>query len=167
MVFRIAKILLVASAGLALLLVGADNLLDYDANFEVVRHIASMDALPRDAPLLWRAVTSPLLHHLAYWLIIAAELASGALTLLGARRLYAGLRLPAARFNAAKETAAAGVALGLLLYFFGFMVIGGEWFEMWRAGVWNMQEPAFRFIGCLGVVLIFLAQNDSELDEGP
>jgi predicted small integral membrane protein len=163
MIFRIAKILLVASAGVQLLFVGLGNLFDYDANFQVVRHILSMDALPPGTPLSWRAITAPAAHHLCYWLIIVAELASSALMLLGTYRLTSARRLGAARFDAEKQFGAAGLTLALSLYFGGFMVVGGEWFEMWRAGPWNMQEPAFRFVGCLGLILIFLAQNESEL----
>ena len=40
------------------------------------------------------------------------------------------------------------------------MAIGGEWFQMWRAGAYNMQEPAFRFIGSVGLVLLFINQRD-------
>ena len=52
---------------------------------------------------------------------------------------------------------------GFALWFFGFMVVGGEWFQMWQSQTWNGQEAAFRFIGCIGLVLIFLAQKDDEL----
>jgi hypothetical protein len=29
-----------------------------------------------------------------------------------------------------------------------------------------MQEPAFRFVGSVGIVLLFLAQRDEELPKG-
>ena len=163
MITRGAKIFLVASTGLMLLIVGLDNILDYGTNFDGVRHTLSMDAISPPSPLAWRAITSPILHHLFYWLIIAAELAGAGVALYGAWRLAQVLRLDARSFNGAKETAVLGLAIGLALYFTGFMVVGGEWFEMWRAGDWNMQQPAFRFVGSVGVVLIFLVQPDAEL----
>ena len=46
------------------------------------------------------------------------------------------------------------------------MIVGGEWFQMWRSDGWNMQEPAFRFIGGIGVVLIFLCQPDGDIHSG-
>jgi predicted small integral membrane protein len=59
--------------------------------------------------------------------------------------------------------AVTGLVLGFALWFFGFMVVGGEWFQMWQSQSWNGQEAAFRFIGCIGLVLIFLVQKDDEL----
>jgi predicted small integral membrane protein len=32
----------------------------------------------------------------------------------------------------------------ILLFFGGFIVIGGEWFQMWRSDDWNGLDPAFR-----------------------
>ncbi len=162
MVLRGAKIGLAACMGVVLLLVGVDNLLDYQTNFEAVRHIMSMDTLPSDA-FAWRAVTSPALHHLVYWLIIATEIAAAALTFLGCFRLYRVIAASAGTFNAAKATAVLGLSLALALYLLGFLGVAGEWFEMWRSTDWNMQQPAFRFVGSIGVVLIFLAQRDDEL----
>jgi len=34
---------------------------------------------------------------------------------------------------------------------------------MWRSDGWNMQEPAFRFVGAVGIILLFLAQGDEDL----
>ena len=45
----------------------------------------------------------------------------------------------------------------------GFLVVGGEWFQMWQSKTWNGQEAAFRFIACIGLVLIFVNQPDGEL----
>jgi predicted small integral membrane protein len=50
-----------------------------------------------------------------------------------------------------------------LLWFGGFLVVGGEWFQMWQSKTWNGQEAAFRFVACIGLVLIFLNQPDGEL----
>jgi predicted small integral membrane protein len=162
MMARIAKIAVAAAAGVLILLVGLDNLFDYGTNFDVVQHILSMDAIP-PTPLVWRAITSPTLHHLCYGFIILAEFVSAGLTLFGAWILWRARGEAAAAFNRAKGPAIAGLAVGFLLYFFGFMAIGGEWFQMWRAGVYNMQEPAFRFIGSVGVAMIFIALADMEL----
>lgn len=48
-------------------------------------------------------------------------------------------------------------------WFAGFLVVGGEWFQMWQSKTWNGQEAAFRFVACIGLVLIFLNQPDGEL----
>ncbi|MGH6819008.1 MAG: DUF2165 family protein [Methylovirgula sp.] len=151
-----AKIVLVGCVGVLGVLTGIDNILDYRTNFEVVRHVLSMDALPPGSAFAWRAITDPRLQRLAYAAIIATELLYGSICILGALRLF-GTRGPAIRsFDAAKGLAVAGLALGFALYFFGFFVVGGEWFQMWQASQWNMQESAFRFLGAIGFVLILL-----------
>lgn len=155
---RIAKILLVGCAGVLGLLTGIDNIIDYRTNFEVVRHVMSMDAVPANSVLLWRAITDPALHRLFYWIIIAIELLYGGLCILGALRLL-GAKDPDS-FDRAKGLAVAGLGLGVTLYFFGFLIVGGEWFQMWQAGQWNMQEPAFRFLASVGLILVFLSLPD-------
>jgi predicted small integral membrane protein len=164
MIIRLSKVLLAASAGVFALLVGIDNLLDYGTNLVFVEHVLSMDTTFADSGLRWRAITSPWLHHAAYWLIIAAELVTGALCLAGAWRLYAARAASAARFNAAKDLAVAGLACGFLLYFLGFLVVGGEWFKMWQSETWNAQAAAFRFAACFALVLIFVVLRDEELE---
>ncbi|HEY8128465.1 MAG TPA: DUF2165 family protein, partial [Hyphomicrobium sp.] len=66
-------------------------------------------------------------------------------------------------FNRAKAYAIAAALFAFLLWFFGFMVVGGEWFAMWESQAWNGQEAAFRFYMAALVVLIFLNQADPDL----
>lgn len=163
MVIRTAKVLLVLLIGLCALLIGIDNIIDYPTNYAFVQHVMSMDTIFPTSTLTWRAITSPLLHHLAYGLIIAAELATGIICIAGARRLWRHRDAEARLFNAAKDLATIGLTLGFTLWFFGFMTIGGEWFQMWQSETWNGQQAAFRFIVCVGLVLLFLNQKDDEL----
>jgi predicted small integral membrane protein len=160
-ILRISKIFLVACVSLFALLVGFDNILDYQPNFEAVRHILSMDTVSDDSTLRWRAITSEPVHHAAYWLIIAAEIASGLICARGAFDLYRALPQDGRAFDARKDIATLGLVALFGLYFLGFMIVGGEWFQMWRSAEWNEQEPAFRFIGCIGLILLFLRQPDS------
>ncbi len=46
----------------------------------------------------------------------------------------------------------------------GFMAVGGEWFAMWPSQLWNGQQAAFRFNATLLGVLVFVNQEDPELD---
>jgi predicted small integral membrane protein len=163
MVARLSKILLVLFVGLILLLVGIDNIIDYQTNFVFVQHVMTMDTVSPGTTLTWRAVSQPALHHAAFAFIIAAELVSGGLCAAGAWRLWEALGADAARFNAMKDTAITGLVCGFVLYFFGFLVIGGEWFQMWQSQTWNAQASAFRFLASIGLVLIFLNQRDGEL----
>lgn len=162
MIVRLSKAALTLSAGLFGLLVGVDNILDYGTNFAFVQHVLSMDTTFPGNALLWRAITSVWVHYFAYAVIIGAELAVGALCVAGAWRLFAARALPAVQFNEAKGLATAGLAAGFVLYFFGFLVVGGEWFQMWQSQTWNGQEAAFRFAASFGLVLIFVSQEDTD-----
>jgi len=161
---RLVKTAMVASAGLFALLVTFNNLVDYGSNYEFVRHTLSMDTTFADNALKGRAVTSPALWTAAYCLIILTEAAVGILLALAATRLAVNLRAGARQFGAAKKYAVFGAGLGFLLWFTGFMVVGGEWFAMWQSKDWNGQEPAFRFYITLLAILIFLNQPDGEID---
>ena len=55
--------------------------------------------------------------------------------------------------------------MGFLLWFTGFMVVGGEWFAMWQSQAWNGQQAAFWFYMTLLAVVIFVNQPDGDLDD--
>jgi predicted small integral membrane protein len=48
------------------------------------------------------------------------------------------------KFNSSKKNAYIGISLGIILWFVGFSVVGGEWFSMWQSADWNGLEPADR-----------------------
>mgnify|MGYP001818435512 FL=1 len=162
MFIRLAKVVLVLQIGLFALLVGVDNIIDYDSNFQFVRHVLSMDTTFPGNALMGRAITDPALHHLAYALIIAAEIITGLLCIAGAAWLFRHISASPVRFQQAKSLAVCGLTLGFTLWFFGFLTIGGEWFQMWQSQQWNGQQAAFRFIVCIGVVLAILLLPDSD-----
>jgi predicted small integral membrane protein len=163
MIARMSKALLVLQVGLFSLLVGTDNIVDYGTNYAFVEHVMEMDTVFPDSSLKWRAITNDTLNEATYALIIAVEIMTGLLCVTGAVRLWQARGATAADFNAAKGIATAGLVLGLSLWFFGFMTVAGEWFQMWQSKTWNGQEAAFRFIACIGLVLLFLNQRDGEL----
>jgi predicted small integral membrane protein len=163
MLVRTSKALLTFLLGLFALLIGLDNIIDYGTNFAFVQHVLSMDTTLPGNKLMWRAITSEWVHHLAYALIIAAELATGALCSAGAWRLFQTRNARAQAFNGSKERAISGLVAGFGLFFFGFLVVGGEWFQMWQSQTWNGQEAAFRVAVCFGLVLIFVAAKDDDI----
>ena len=95
--------------------------------------------------------------------IIAAEGVTGTLFFAGAIRLFQVRNEPAEMFNEAKVYTIAACLLAFLVWFFGFMVVAGEWFAMWQSTTWNGQEAAFRFYMAVLGVLIFVNQPDAEL----
>jgi predicted small integral membrane protein len=160
---RLVKTSMVASIALFALLVAFDNVVDYDSNYEFVRHTLSMDTTFPGNALRGRAITSSVAWDVAYGVIILTEAATGIVLALGAFRLAINLQAGAVRFNAAKTPVVVGVGLGFLLWFTGFMVLGGEWFAMWQSKAWNGQQAAFWFYMTLLAVGIFVNQRDGEL----
>lgn len=165
MATRYSKVLLVAAIGLLALVITLNNLVDYDSNFLYIQHVMSMDTTFANNQLKPRAIESGTLQTAAYWGIIATEAVISGLCLWGAANLFRALGQPMAGFNQAKAVATYGLTLAFLFWFVGFMVIGGEWFAMWQSQDWNGQQPAFRFIGCVGLVLIYLNQPEPPTSE--
>lgn len=162
---RIAKIVMVACLAVFCLLVVFGNLTDYQANFLFVKHVMSMDTTYPGNTLMYRAITSPELWHAAYALIIAGEALAGVLFLAGAVRLFQVRREPGAIFDGAKGWTIAGGLVAFLVWFFGFMVVAGEWFLMWQSETWNGQPAAFRFYLTALAVLVFVNQPDGDLPD--
>jgi predicted small integral membrane protein len=159
---RSVKIFMVGSLFLFALLVAWNNVVDYDTNAAFVRHTLSMDTTFPGNRLMGRAMAEPAIWTAAYCAIIAVEASIAALLGIGAIQLAVNLKQPAARFNAAKGLATIGLGLAFLLWFTGFMVIGGEWFAMWQSPTWNGQQAAFRFCMVALGVLIFVDRPDVE-----
>ena len=96
--------------------------------------------------LMYRSITNPTLWQIAYAMIIAAEGVTGILFLAGAIRLFQVRDAPARSLQSGQGSMRSRPAmLGFLVWFFGFMVVAGEWFAMWQSATWNGQEAAFRF----------------------
>lgn len=155
MIFRTAKVFLTATLAAYFLLVACTNISDYQTNFRFVQHVLSMDTIPLDSRVQWRAIHSTTIDHLFYWIIILWEFTVGTCCAFGAARLAASLRSPQG-FEAAKTVPIAGLCLGLLLWSFAFITVGGEWFMMWESTVWNGESPAFRMFTINALVILFL-----------
>jgi len=133
------------------------------SNYQFVRHVLSMDTTFPDNALRPRAIDSETLWPAAHAVIIAAEASTGLLLPLGAVVLLGRLRASVKIFNHAKLWAVAGLTLGFCLWFFDFIVIGGEYFAMWQSKIWNGQGGAFRIATTMLAALIFVGLPDGEL----
>lgn len=165
MTFRLCKIALVAAVGFFLLLVVFNNLTDYGSNYGFVHHVLAMDTTFPGNRAMWRALTAPPIHHAFYALIIAWEALSCGLAFAGAWKLWRARRDAAAAFHRAKSVATLALTVSLLQWLVAFITVGGEWFLMWQSQIWNGQDAAFRMFACIGLVLVFLAQDDKELGD--
>ncbi len=164
LIVRLAKIAMTASLAAFAFIVTYDNLIDYGTNYEFVKHVLSMDTTFPGNKLTGRAITDPTLWNFAYGGIIAAEGITFILLAIATIALFLSMRAPARAFHRSKAWLVAGVTAGFLVWFFGFMVVGGEYFSMWQSKSWNGQEAAFRFYMTMLGVLIFVMQPDAELD---
>ncbi|MGB3123725.1 MAG: DUF2165 domain-containing protein [Pseudomonas sp.] len=162
MASRYAKIVLTLALAAFATMVAFNNIIDYGSNFAFVKHVLSMDTTFPDNAAMYRSITTPWLWHGAYVLIIFGEALTALLLALGARLLWRSRHTTGAEFNRAKSCATSGLALGFVVWFFGFMVVGGEWFLMWQSHQWNGQDAAFKFYMAIVGVLIFLNQPDSD-----
>ncbi|MCE3556489.1 DUF2165 domain-containing protein [Pseudonocardia sp. RS11V-5] len=154
-----ANTFLVAANALYLLLVAFGNITDFSANQAFVQHVLAMDTTNFGAPsgtgldprVMWRAVTDPGLQTAAYVGVIVWELAAG-LVLAAAVVVRLRGRHPAHGL----WLSTAGLMMVLVLFLGGFIVMGGEWFQMWRSTAWNGLDPAFRNTMVAMVTLVLL-----------
>lgn len=156
---RLLQALVVFLSGLFALFVFAGNLMDYDSNFQFVKHVLSMDTTFEGNALMWRAIDVTWIHHVAYIGIIVAEGLFAALGLIGGVRLFLH-RNDAVRFNRAKAWGYAAYGLGFLIWYVGFVIIGSEWFAMWQSSSWNGKDTAMNISMLWGVFAVLLAMNE-------
>lgn len=144
---------LVACNALYIFLVAVGNITDYDTNFAFVQHVLSMDTTnfgaaagtDLDPDVMWRAITDPVVWNIAYIGVIVWESAA-ALVLIGACIAWLRAFITRGAYDLARTLSTIG------------LLIGGEWFQMWRSTAWNGLDPAFRnaVLAAITLVLIHL-----------
>ncbi|MEU3597698.1 DUF2165 domain-containing protein [Streptomyces sp. NPDC006798] len=150
-------------------LVAFGNITDFGTNREFVRHVLAMDTTFRDEDVMWRAVESRTVADIAYVAIIVWETLTAAVLLLAAGYWARGLRRGGDR-RRARRASTLGLLMVVLLFGLGFVVIGGEWFQMWQSSDWNGLEPAGRnvMIAAFGLVIVQLSgHRDREVGARP
>src|SRR5258706_14836144 len=108
---RLAKVAMIASLAAYAFIVAYDNIVDYQSNYEFVRHVLSMDTTFHGNALMHRAISNESIWSLAYALIIAMEGSTALLLVVGALVLLSRLRAPAEVFNRSKVWAVAETIL--------------------------------------------------------
>ncbi len=160
---RRLKILM--SGGLAVLcsLIAIGNIHDPETNFQFVQHVLSMDTVLPSSTMATHALPIPILWTAGFWLIVIGEAATAILFALGTFELFRARHFTAREFHHAKRFVFLAAGCAFLIWFVGFITVGGEWFAMWQSQVWNGQQAAFRIIASILLVLIYVAQPDHEL----
>jgi len=154
--FRFAKAISVAAIGLLSLLVVIGNTTDYYTNYHFVEHVMKMDTIFPDSNVHYRSINNSFLFHAGYIFIILMEAFMAFCCIKGSWLLFKKIKSDPATFHASKNWAVAGIITGIIIWFLGFEVIGGEWFAMWQSSTWNGLGSAERIVSFLVLVLILL-----------
>jgi predicted small integral membrane protein len=158
-----AVAVLVFCNALYISLVAFGNITDYDTNFAFVQHVLSMDTTNfgaaegtgLDPGVMWRALTDPIAWNIGYIGIIVWE-SLAAIVLIISLVHWVRAFVTRGSFDTAKAISSIGLVMIVLLFFAGFIVIGGEWFNMWRSTAWNGEDTAFRNCMLAAITLVLI-----------
>jgi predicted small integral membrane protein len=164
---RLAKAISVAAIGLMAFLVALGNITDYYSNYQFVVHVLRMDTTFPESHIHYRSINNLFFFHASYILIIILEATMAFCCLKGSWLLFKNLKSGSAKFHASKNWAVAGIIIGIMIWFCGFEVIGGEWFAMWQSAIWNGLGAAERIVVFLLLVLLLLHQKEDEMVGNP
>jgi predicted small integral membrane protein len=160
---RLAKAIAVAAIGLMAFLVAFGNITDYYSNYFFIAHVLKMDTTFPQSHLHYRSINNMYVFHAAYILIMTMESVVAFCCIKGSWVLFKNLKSSAAKFHASKNWAIAGIIIGIVIWFAGFEVIGGEWFAMWQSASWNGLLAAARIVSFLVLVLLLLHLKEDEI----
>ena len=158
---RWSKIILMGCYGFFFFLVVLNNLTDYSSNYLFVSNVLSMtDTFAERAPA-WRSINTAPLHHLIYWGIIITECGIMILAWLGCWQLWKHRLVTSTDFHIHKKWSIAALTLGMVLWFGGFIAIGGEFFLMWQSVDWNGNPTAYRNAILTMLLLVFVNMREA------
>lgn len=158
--FRLVKAVSVTAIGIMAVLIVFGNIADYNTNYQFVEHVLKMDTTFNDSDLHYRSINSIFAINAFYIFIIMMEVFMAFCCIKGGWLLLKNLKSDAVTFHASKNWAIAGIIVGVIIWFLGFEVIGGEWFVMWQSAVWNGLAAAERVLSFLLLTLILLHLKD-------
>ncbi|HUH53910.1 MAG TPA: DUF2165 domain-containing protein [Microbacteriaceae bacterium] len=149
-------------AGLFGLFVFMGNLMDYDSNYQFVKHVLSMDTTFEGNALMWRAITEPWIWTAGYIGIIVAEGVFALVAIVGAFKIYSARNASYSVYNSARAWGYTAYALGFVIWFLGFIIIGSEWFAMWQSSSWNGKDTAMGIVTLWAGFAVLLAINEPD-----
>lgn len=95
--------------------------------------------------------------------IMAGELTVSVLGLTGAWRMLRKRSAVPEIFREVRTTAIAAGAMGMLVWYGAFIVIGEGYFYMWTEASLRSVEGAFRYGSVCAALMFFIASGDDEL----
>ncbi|MEE4661395.1 MAG: DUF2165 family protein [Halieaceae bacterium] len=152
---KLTKIFLIAAVCLWGAIGALGNVLGWQGTLGAVGAATSMAGFVEND---WRATSNSLVILAGALCIVGFKLASATLCGLGASQMWADKGADSERFAVAKQLAVAGCGVAVFGLFFGWIVLGEQWFEMWRSpDLASAGESAFRYGGFIGIIGIFVA----------
>ncbi len=143
------------------LVVGFDNITNPTnpnaSNWPFVQGVLSGDGVPADSGFEWRFIDATWFQAISYIGIMTMETLTGIVLLIAG---ILGLRRSStsAAWAGAQRWTYLGGILGLTVFMFGFMVVGGNWFIMYLNSKYNGLEPASQnIIFTLGMLILVTA----------
>ncbi|WP_412097459.1 DUF2165 family protein [Campylobacter lari] len=110
--------------------------------------------------IVYRAITNPTIHHVAYIFIICFETFIMLTALKGALDMFNVRNSDAKTFHEAKKFGIIALTC-CLLWFFGFKVVAAGWFGIWMSKTWNGLPDATRLVNYMLLALIYIGiKND-------
>ena len=161
-VWRVARIvasIFVLMTASYYLVVGFDNITNptnpNGSNWPFVQGVLSGDGVPADSGFEWRFIDATWFQAAGDVMIMTLETVTGILLLIGG---LLGLRRSGATvsWGKAQRWTYAGGTVGLTVFFFGFITVGGNWFIMYLNSKWNGLAPAFQNSVMTALTLIFV-----------
>jgi len=126
------------------------NISDYQTNWELVKLVLGMTKINHSPDIIWHAITNEALQRLIYGAIIAYEAIVAIVCWWGVYTIYR---------KKSYKVASIGIGMGVLLYFFGFGVVAGEWFAVWQYRK-SVQYTAYLLSILLLLIMLFINQNE-------
>ena len=148
--WRVARVVasaIVLMAAAYFLVVAFDNITNptnpSGSNWPFVKGVLGGQGTPADNGFEWRFIDQTWFDVLAYIGIIAGETLAGITLFIGG---ILGLRRSrtADGWEPPQRWTFVGAFLGLMVFFFGFITVGGNWFIMYENAKWNGLSPAFQ-----------------------
>jgi predicted small integral membrane protein len=94
--------------------------------------------------------------------IMAGELTAGVLGIIGAAKLFASRSSGSTEFQNAKTLAILGGAVGMLVWYGFFIVLGEMYFNMWQTEIGlGSVNGAFRYGTVCAVLMFFISMRDN------
>ena len=153
---EISKGIIGLCVGIFCALVGYNNIVDFNSNYQFVQHVLAMDSLEPwfdGKALMGRAITDETFHFIGYCGVIIGEISAGLFCIYGSIKMLRNIRRP--EFETGQAFYIIGCTIAALVWYFGFAIVGAEWFQMW-ASQWNGQMKAYAFITFILLTMVYI-----------